>query len=59
MLPLEERQAQVEQFLQSHGIEYTLYNHPEGRTIEEARRWWREDGSVHCKNIFMRNHKGN
>lgn len=59
MLPLDERQAQVEQFLQTHGIEYTLYNHPEGRTIEEARRWWREDGSVHCKNIFMRNHKGN
>ena len=58
MLPLEERQAQVEQFLQSHGIEYTLYNHPEGRTIEEAKRWWKDDGSVHCKNIFMRNHKG-
>lgn len=59
MLPLDERQAQVERFLQSNGIEYTLYNHPEGRTIEEARKWWREDGSVHCKNIFMRNHKGN
>lgn len=59
MLPLEQRQPQVEQYLQSHAIAYTIYNHPEGRTIEEAKQWWREDGSVHCKNIFMRNHKGN
>ncbi len=36
-----------------------LYNHPEGKTIEEAKQWWKNDGSVHCKNIFMRNHKGN
>ncbi len=54
-----ERQAQVEQYLQAHNITYTCYTHPEGKTIEEASRWWRADGSVHCKNIFMRNHKGN
>lgn len=52
------RQQKVELFLQTHGIPYTCYNHPEGKTIEEAQRWWRKDGSVHCKNIFMRNHKG-
>ncbi len=54
-----ERQQKVEQFLLAHQIEYTCYNHPEGKTIEEAKRWWHDDGSVHCKNIFMRNHKGN
>lgn len=54
-----ERQAQVEQYLCEHNIAYTCYNHPEGKTIEEAKRWWHNDGSVHCKNIFMRNHKGN
>lgn len=46
-------------FLREHKIEFTNYNHPEGKTIEEAKRWWKDDGSIHCKNIFLRNHKGN
>ena len=54
-----DRQEQVEHYLQEHHICYTCYNHPEGKTIGEAKRWWHNDGSVHCKNIFMRNHKGN
>lgn len=53
------RQQAVLSFLDEHGITYTCYNHPEGKTIEEAKRWWKDDGSVHCKNIFLRNHKGN
>jgi Ala-tRNA(Pro) deacylase len=54
-----ERQDKVLNYLKEHGIPFTCYNHPEGKTIEEAKRWWKDDGSVHCKNIFMRNHKGN
>lgn len=46
-------------FLDAHAIPYTHYSHPEGKTIAEARRWWRDDGSTHCKNLFFRNHKGN
>lgn len=53
-----ERQEKVLKYLTEHQIAFDYYNHPEGKTIEEAKRWWREDGSVHCKNIFMRNHKG-
>ena len=53
-----ERQEKVLAYLTAHQIAFECYNHPEGKTIEEAKRWWREDGSVHCKNIFMRNHKG-
>ena len=53
-----ERQEKVLAYLKEHGIAYECYNHPEGKTIEEAKRWWKDDGSVHCKNIFMRNHKG-
>lgn len=56
---ISERQTKVLNYLQDHNIPFTCYNHPEGKTIEEAKRWWREDGSIHCKNIFMRNHKGN
>ena len=55
---ISERQEKVLQYLEEHGIPFTTYNHPEGKTIEEAKRWWHDDGSVHCKNIFMRNHKG-
>jgi len=54
-----EREKLVLSFLREHGIAFTNYNHPEGKTIEEAKRWWKDDGSVHCKNIFLRNHKGN
>lgn len=53
------REEKVYDYLRSHSLEFTAYNHPEGKTIEEARRWWKDDGSVHCKNIFLRNHKGN
>lgn len=53
------REEKVLSYLRDHDIPYTCYNHPEGKTIEEAKRWWRNDGSVHCKNIFLRNHKGN
>lgn len=53
------REETVTTYLHAHDIPFCLYNHPEGKTIEEAKRWWKDDGSVHCKNIFMRNHKGN
>ena len=47
------------EWLMTHGFEYSCYSHPEGKTVEEAKQWWKNDGSVHCKNIFLRNHKGN
>lgn len=53
------REQTVTAFLQAHDIPFDIYHHPEGKTIEEAKQWWKDDGSVHCKNIFMRNHKGN
>ena len=54
-----DREELVLTYLKDHGIPFTNYNHPEGKTIEEAKKWWKDDGSVHCKNIFLRNHKGN
>ena len=53
------REEIVLTYLREHDIPFSNYNHPEGKTIEEAKRWWKDDGSVHCKNIFLRNHKGN
>ena len=46
-------------FLDSHQISYSWYEHPEAPTIEIARQHWHQDGSKHCKNLFFRNHKGN
>ncbi len=56
---ISEREEKVLRYLDEHAIAYEVYHHPEGKTIEEAKQWWHNDGSVHCKNIFLRNHKGN
>ncbi len=53
------REETVLTYLREHGVPFSNYNHPEGKTIEEAKRWWKDDGSMHCKNLFFRNHKGN
>lgn len=52
------RRQKVFDFLDSHAIRYTWYEHPASPTIEIARTHWRADGSKHCKNLFFRNHKG-
>ena len=39
------RQETVLSYLTQHGIPFSCYNHPEGKTVEEAMRWWRDDGS--------------
>lgn len=56
---ISDREEKVLRYLDEHEIQYEVYHHPEGKTIEEAKQWWHADGSVHCKNIFLRNHKGN
>ncbi|MCM1035225.1 MAG: prolyl-tRNA synthetase associated domain-containing protein [Paludibacter sp.] len=53
------REEVVQKWLEQHHIPYSIYHHPEGKTIDEAKRYWQDDGSVHCKNLFLRNHKGN
>ena len=36
------REETVLNYLREHNITFTNYNHPEGKTIEEARRWWKQ-----------------
>lgn len=58
---------EVLNFLKDHGIDYDIYQHPPLFTIQEAMDYWKQidvshtEGNkcVHCKNLFMRNHKGN
>jgi len=46
-------------FLEAHDLPYEIHTHPSLFTIEEALAYWKDIDSTHCKNIFMRNHKGN
>jgi Ala-tRNA(Pro) deacylase len=40
------------------GIAYTRRAHPAVFTVEQARRYDPENGGLHCKNLFLRNKKG-
>jgi Ala-tRNA(Pro) deacylase len=52
-------QQQVYDYLSRQGIEFDYYEHPEAPTIEIAAQYYRGEGTVLCKNLFFRNHKGN
>ena len=52
-------QQQVYDYLARLGIAYDYYEHPEAPTIEIAAQYYRGEGTVLCKNLFFRNHKGN
>jgi Ala-tRNA(Pro) deacylase len=41
------------------GIPFDYHGHPPAPTIEEAKKYWKDIDSGHCKNLFFRNHKGN
>lgn len=54
----EAREA-VYTILKRLNIEYAVYEHPPLDTIEIALKYWKDIDSIHCKNLFFRNHKGN
>ena len=41
------------------GIDYTRHEHPPVATVEEAEEHWAGIDATHCKNLFLRNQKGN
>lgn len=57
-LTADERRRRVFEFLDTRGIRYTWYEHPEAPTCEIALQYCHGDGARHCKNLFFRNHKG-
>lgn len=52
------RRHRVFGYLDAQDIRYEWYEHPEAPTCEIALRYCRDDGARHCKNLFLRNHKG-
>lgn len=54
-----ERERAVVARLDELGIAYTRHEHPPVPTVEEAMRHWADIDATHCKNLFLRNQKGN
>ena len=44
--------------LRELGISHTRHEHPPVATVEEAQRHWAGIDATHCKNLFLRNQKG-
>ncbi len=49
----------VYEVLESMGIEYEKFEHPPVMTIEDIENLDMEINPMHCKNLFLRNSKGN
>ena len=53
-----ELEASVVARLRELAISYTRHEHPAAATVEEAEPHWAEIDATHCKNLFLRNQKG-
>ncbi len=53
------RREKVFEVLKELNIDYIITEHPAVPTVEEAKKYWIDLESAHCKNLFFRNHKGN
>ncbi len=51
-------QKELYDLLEKLGISFEYHEHPPLATIEDARIHWKNYNSGLCKNIFVRNHKG-
>lgn len=58
-MPVAEIERPVLDALDALGISYVRHEHPPVATVEEAERHWAGLKGAHCKNLFLRNYKGN
>jgi Ala-tRNA(Pro) deacylase len=58
-MPVAEIERGVLENLDGLGISYIRYEHPPVATVEEAEKHWAGLKGTHCKNLFLRNYKGN
>lgn len=54
-----EQERPVAERLSALGIAFERYEHPPVATVEEASKHWTGIDATHCKNLFLRNQKGN
>ena len=58
-MPVAEVERKVLETLEKLGIAYTRHEHPPVATVEEAEKYWGPIKGTHCKNLFLRNNRGN
>jgi Ala-tRNA(Pro) deacylase len=58
-MPVSEIERKVLEILDGLGIPYGRHEHPSVATVEEAEKHWGGLEGAHCKNLFLRNYKGN
>mgnify|MGYP000352244023 CR=1 FL=1 len=58
-MPVEEIERKVLEALTALGITYVRHEHPPVATVEAAEKHWAGLKGAHCKNLFLRNYKGN
>ncbi len=54
-----EGQKELYELLKELYIPFEYYEHPPAPTVSAAMEYWREIDAGKCKNLFLRNHKGN
>lgn len=54
-----EMEKKVYDFFNTIGVSCTRHEHPPVYTVEEASQYWKGIEGRHCKNLFLRNSKGN
>ena len=55
----DEIEARVAARLAELGIPFERHEHPAVATVDEAEQYWGGIEATHCKNLFLRNQKGN
>ncbi len=58
-MPVAEIERKVLDVLDGLGIAYVRHEHPPVFTVEDADKYWTALRGTHCKNLFLRNKKGN
>ena len=54
-----EKEQKVYEALESLEVSYVRHEHLPVFTVEEAEKHWKDITGAHCKNLFLRNKKGN
>lgn len=53
------QEQSAQERLRTLGITFERHEHPPVATVEEAEQHWAGIDATHCKNLFLRNQKGN
>lgn len=58
-MPIADTEQTVLDVLEKLGVAFDRHEHPPVATVEEAEKYWTGLKGTHCKNLFLRNNKGN